>query len=63
MLSYINDISKVFILFFTVVSDWVVRIVVFHWYWYRLINVWYCDIPTDIRVLSSHLTLGKKVNK
>ena len=32
--------------FFTVVSNWVSRIVEFHWYWYRLLNVWYRNIPS-----------------
>ena len=36
-LKYIGIIAL--FLFFTVVSNWVSRIVEFHWYWYRLLNV------------------------
>ena len=42
MLKYMEFI----VLFFTVISNWVLRIVEFHWYWYRLLNVWYRDIPS-----------------
>ena len=43
MLKYMECI--VLFLFFTVVSNWVLRSVEFHWYWYRPLNVWYRDIP------------------
>ena len=32
--------------FFTVVSKLASRIVLFYWYWYRLLNFWYRDTPT-----------------
>ena len=36
--------------FSPVVSKLVSRIVLFYWYWYRLLNFWYRDTPTLIRV-------------
>ena len=32
--------------FFTVVSKLASRIVLFYWYWYRLLNFWYRDTPS-----------------
>ena len=32
--------------FFTVVSKLALRIVLFYWYWHRLLNFWYRDTPS-----------------
>lgn len=40
--------------FFARVSNFVLRIIEFQWYWYKLSNFWYCDIPTIHRCIHAY---------
>lgn len=44
----------------TVVSNWILRIVEFYWFWYQQLHFWHEDIP--ITIYHQVLKYGKSVN-